>query len=74
MQQSMSLKYEPFLEPLHISADWLFLRRKVIGVEGLFVLACAVHPALFGNARARVPARTLELPASSRLVVFSHQN
>jgi len=25
IQQSMSLKYEPASEPLHISAEWLFL-------------------------------------------------
>ena len=33
MQQSMSLKYEPFSEPLHIPAKQMFLIRKLLAAH-----------------------------------------
>ena len=58
----MSLKYEPSLEPLHISAEKLFLNRELMPLK--VVDGGILRPDSKGNmvARARLRAATLEKP------------
>ena len=44
MQKSTSLKYEPSLGPIHISAEWLFVNRTVqLSVQESFEWSVVVH-------------------------------